>query len=141
MGILTPEVKWMSIKRWVTTTPGGIDLPPGSYLSIKRKETFVPLPNPHFEKTNFVLVMFPYGNVWSQKEPNVPIDEKWLFSELDGKTVFEWLAMKDAAFPLIGYFKACMKYMHDNKDQLWIHMKRRRKSTGSAVVNSEPLDQ
>lgn len=132
MGIKTPEVKWMSIKRWVTTTPGGIKLPPGTYFSIKRKEKFVPLPKPHFEKVEFVLVMFPYGNVWSQREPDVPIDEEWLFSDVDGMMILELLMRKDAAFPVRGYFKSCHEYMKNNQDQLWIHMKRRRKEINPA---------
>jgi len=127
MGIKTPEVKWMSIKRWVTATPGGVHLPPGVYLSIKRKEKFMAMPKPHFEKKEFILLMFPYGNVWSQKELDVPIDEEWMFSENCGMTVLEMLMRKDAAHPVHDYFKSCHDYMRDNQDQLWIHMKRRRK--------------
>lgn len=127
MSIKTPEVKWMSIKRWVTTTPGGVHLPSGVYLSIKRKEKFIAIPKPHFEKKEFILLMFPYGNVWSQKELDVPIDEEWMFSDTNGMTVLEQLMRKDAAHPVIGYFKSCLDYMQDNQDQLWIHMKRRRK--------------
>jgi len=133
MGIKTPEVKWMSIKRWVTTTPSGVRLPPGIYLSIKRKENFVALPKPHFEKKEFILLMFPYGNVWSQKEPDVPIDEDWMFSESDGTTILELLMRKDAAHPVRGYFRACHKYVQENQDQLWIHMKRRREEITSEL--------
>jgi hypothetical protein len=132
VGLKTPEVKWMSIKRWVTTTPGGVDLPPGVYFSIKRKETFCAIPKPHFEKKEFVLMMFPYGNVWSQREQDVPIDEQWLLSECGGKTVLELLMRKDAAFPVLGYFKSCLDYMRSNSDQLWIHMKRRRREINPA---------
>jgi hypothetical protein len=133
MGFKTPEVKWMSIKRWVTTTPEGVVLPPGVFLSIKRKEEFIPLPKPHFVKTEFVLLMFPYGNVWSQKAPDVPIDEEWIWStESDQKrTVFESLMMKDAANPIEGYFESCNEYMLNNPDQIGIHLKRKRKSEGS----------
>jgi hypothetical protein len=127
MGIKTPEVKWMSIKRWVTMTPGGICLPPGVYLSIKRKEKFVAMPKPHFEKKEFILLMFPYGNVWSQQELDVPISEDWMFSESKSMLILELLMRKDAACPIRGYFKSCHDYMRDNQDQLWIHMKRRRK--------------
>jgi hypothetical protein len=136
MGIKTPEVKWMSIKRWVTTTPGGIRLPPGVFFSIKRKENFVALPKAHFEKKEFVLLMFPYGNVWSQREPDVPIDEEWMFSESEGATILELLMRKDAARPVRGYFKSCFEYMKSNQDQLWIHMKRRRKEITSPAESS-----
>lgn len=132
----TPEVKLMSIKRWVTTTPGGIELPPGVFLSIKRKEKFVAIPKPHFEKVEFILLMFPYGNVWSQKEQDVPIDEEWMFSEVDGKTILEWLMRKDAANPVKGYFKSCLDYMENNSDQMWIHMKRRRKNIPTSLPES-----
>lgn len=131
MGNKAPEVKWMSIKRWVTTTPGGIHLPPGVYFSIKRKEKFMVLPKPHFEKKEFVLMLFPYGNVWSQRDEDVPIDEEWLMSEVSGMTVLELLMRKDAANPVRGYFKSCFDYMKNNRDQLWIHMKRRRKEITS----------
>ena len=50
MGYKAPEVKWMSIKRWVTTTPGGIHLPTGVYLSIKRSESIVAATEPRIEK-------------------------------------------------------------------------------------------
>lgn len=136
MGIKTPEVKWMSIKRWVTTTPEGVKLPVGVYFSIKRKEKFVPLPDPHFDKKEFVLMMFPYGNVWSQIEPDVPINEEWIMSENNGITVLEHLMQKDAAFPVNGYFASCFNYMQNNKDQLWIHMKRRRKEVISEPVST-----
>ncbi len=131
-GHKAPEVKWMSIKRWVTVTPSGIRLPPGVYYSIKRKEKFIAVPKPHFEKKEFVLMMFPYGNVWSQRELDVPIDEEWLMSDSGGMTILEWLMRKDAANPVRGYFKSCFEYMRNNQDQLWIHMKRRRKETTSA---------
>lgn len=128
MGLKTPEVKWMSIKRWVTTTPLGVVLPPGSFLSIKRKEEFVPFPKPHFSKKEFVLLMFPYGNVWSQRAPGVPIDEEWIWSFQSGRMVFESLMMKDAAHPVVGYFKSCYKYMLENPDQIGIHLKRKKRS-------------
>ena len=127
-GMKTPEVKWMSIKRWVTTTPSGVVLPPGVFLSIKRKEEFVPSPHPHFSKKEYVLLMFPYGNVWSQRAPDVPIDEQWAWSSVEGRMVFELHMMKDAAKPVRGYFQACHRYMSDNPDQIGIHLKRKRKS-------------
>jgi hypothetical protein len=127
MKIKTPEVKWMSIKRWVTTTPTGIVLPPGVYYSIKRKEEFSPVPLAHFIKKEYVVMMFPYGNVWSQKEPNMPITEEWLMSELNEKFILESLIMRDAAHPLIGYFESCQRFMIDNPDQIGIHLKRKRR--------------
>jgi hypothetical protein len=128
MKIKTPEVKWMSIKRWVTTTPEGIVLPAGVYLSIKRREVFVAQPNPHFEKKEFILMMFPYGNVWSMISMDVPITEEWLWSQAeDGKMIFEHLMRKDAARPIHGYFRSCREYMTSNPDQIGIHLKRKKK--------------
>lgn len=130
MGIKTPEVKWMSIKRWVTTTPAGIKLPAGVFLSIKRRENFVAIPKPFFEKKEFILLMFPYGNVWSQVSPDVPIDEDWVFSsDKNGMLMLEALMRKDAAHPVKEYFKSCHDYMTANPDQIGIHMKRRRKDS------------
>ncbi len=126
MKLKTPEVKWVSIKRWVSTTPSGIVLPEGCFLSIKRKESFVPYPTPHLEKRDFILVMFPYGNVWSQIEPENPITEEWLFSESGDKLMFERLIDKDALNPIQNYFKLCYDFMKDNPDQIGIHLKRKK---------------
>ena len=128
MKLKTPEVKWMSIKRWVTKTPNGVNLPPGVYLSIKRKEEFIALPQPYFSKKEFILMMFPYGNVWSQSSPDVPITEDWLWSETDGQLIFEALMLRDAARPINEYFKSCYGYMESNPDQIGIHLKRKRKT-------------
>lgn len=118
----------MSIKRWVTITPEQeITLPDGVYLSIKRKENFVPSPTPHFDKVEYVLLMFPYGNVWSQRKPEVPIDEPWLWQDAGGMTVLEALMRRDAAHPLSGYFASCRKYALDFPDQIGIHLKRKKK--------------
>jgi hypothetical protein len=127
MGLKTPEVKWMSIKRWVTTTPSGIELPEGVYYSVKRFEEYQSDPEPHFEKTQYILLMFPYGNVWSQISPGVPITEEWMWSMYQGKTMLERLIRKDAAFPIQGYFKAARDYMIKNPDQIGIHLKRQKK--------------
>jgi hypothetical protein len=126
MGIKTPEVKWMSIKRWVTTTPGGIVLPPGVYFSIKRREDFIALPKPCFEKKEFVLLMFPYGNVWSQVSPGIPITEDWMWTEVGGMLILEALIRRDAAYPVREYFKSCHTYMTEHPDQIGIHLKRRK---------------
>jgi hypothetical protein len=126
MGLKTPEVKWMSIKRWVTKTPEGVYLPDGTYLSIKRREEFSALPHPHFDKKEFILMMFPYGNVWSQMAPNSPITEEWMWSEIDEKSIFESLVERDAAMPIIGYFQSCYEFMNKNPDQIGIHLKRKR---------------
>ena len=129
----TPETKWMSIKRWVTMTPEAqITLPPGVYLSIKRKEEFVPSPSPHFDKKEYVLMMFPYGNVWSQQKPDVPITEEWLWQETGGMTILEALMRRDAAQPLPGYFASCHRYMIENPDQIGIHLKRKKKDSATA---------
>lgn len=127
MNMKTPEVKWMSMKRWVSTTPNGIILPEGVYLSIKRREEFMAFPEPHFSKVDFTVMMFPYGNVWSQVEPGIPITEEWLWSDVGGMLAFEALLKKDAAKPLHGYFSACEKFMSENPDQIGIHLKRKKK--------------
>jgi hypothetical protein len=129
MKIKTPEVKWMSIKRWVTSTPNGINLPDGVYLSIKRREFFIATPVPKIEKQEFILLMFPYGNVWSQRSLDVPIDEDWIFSKSsDGKLILESLMLKDASRPIQGYFESVYKYMTGNPDQIGIHMKRKKRA-------------
>lgn len=127
MGIKTPEVKWMSIKRWVSETPEGVKLPDGIYLSIKRKESFEALPSPRLVKVEFILMMFQYGNVWSQRAPDVPITEEWLWSNSGGMTIFEALVRKDAANPIKGYFASCLKFAAENPDQIGIHLKRQRR--------------
>lgn len=126
MGIKPLEVKWMSIKRWVGTTPGGINLPDGVFLSIKRKEEFIPFPDPRIEKKEFTLLMMPHGNVWSQRAPGIPMDEDWLWSDAGGMMVLEALMRRDAAKPVKGYFKSCHEYMLSNPDQIGIHLKRKR---------------
>jgi hypothetical protein len=128
-GIKTPETKWMSIKRWVTSSHDGVELPPGTFFSVKRHEKFVAMPNPHFAKTEYILLMFPHGNTWSQVSPGVPITEDWLWTEdPEGFLMFERLLMRDAAQPLKGYFERVHKYMVDNPDQIGIHLKRKRKT-------------
>jgi hypothetical protein len=135
--IKTPEVKWMSIKRWVTTTPAGLELPPGVFFSIKRREEFVPLPKAHFVKQEFVLMMFPYGNVWSQSAPDRPITEEWLFETAGEGLILEALMKKDAAFPVEGYFRGAhtlfrqedAKRKAGRSNILWIHTKRKDKAT------------
>lgn len=127
-GIKTFETKWVSIKRWLTTTSEGIELPPGVFFSIKRHEAFIPRPEPHFVKTEYILLMFPFGNTWSQIKVGVPITEEWLWSEEDGMLMFEHLMMKDAAEPLNGYFERVHEYMINNPDQIGIHLKRKKKS-------------
>ena len=128
MKLKTPELKWVSIKRWINITPMGITLPSGCYISIKRKEVFVANPTPHLEKKDFLLVMLPYGNVWSQIEPDVPITEDWLWSSYDGKLMFERLVDKDALNPIVNYYKSCFDFMNANPDQIGIHLKRKKKS-------------
>ncbi len=133
-GTKTPETKWMSIKRWMQSTPSGISLPDGVFYSIKRHEVFEPFPKPRFVKTPFVLLMFPYGNVWSSRAPNVPIDEDWLLSDHDGSLILERLMRKDAAYPLGGYFASVLRYMQDFPGQIGIHLKRRRQSQEGPVT-------
>lgn len=131
MGIKTPEVKWMNIKRWVTTTPAGIQLPPGVHFSIKRHEKYVGHPEPHFQKTQFILLIFPYGNVWSQTAPPekdefFPITENWMWTDQNGTLMLEHLLRRDAAFPVKSYFKMVYRYMTVHPDQIGIHLKRKR---------------
>ena len=130
--VKTPEVKWMNIKRWVTTTPLGVELPKGVYFSIKRHEHFVSLPEPHLEKTEFVLLLLPFGNVWSQTAPPSkdefhPIDEEWMWSEEGGIMMFERLVRRDAAEPVPGYFKRVLRFMEKHPDQIGIHLKRKKR--------------
>lgn len=133
MKIKTPEVKWMSIKRWVSSTQSGVNLPSGVFLSIKRHENYVPLPKPHIAKKEYTLLMFPYGNVWSQSSIGIPIDEDWLWSETaDKMLIFEALLRRDAAFPIQGYFKSCYEYMNNNPDQIGIHLKRKKRDEADA---------
>lgn len=126
MKIKTPEVKWVSIKRWVSVTPEGVTLPDGVFLSIKRREEYSVYPKPHFDKKVFTLLMFPYGNVWSMIAPDEPITESWLWSDNNGKIMLESLMMKDAAHPIKGYFESCKKYMEENPEQIGIHLKRKK---------------
>lgn len=125
--IKTPETKWISIKRWSTSTPSGVKLPPGVYYSIKRHEVFENIPEPKFVKTEFALILLPYGNVFSQIKPGVPITEEWLFEELEGKMMIERLMDKDAASPIPDYFKSVFNYMKKNPDQIGIHLRRKNK--------------
>ena len=127
MGYQAPEVKWMSIKRWVTVMDCGIKLPEGVFYSIKRHEMFdTNLTPPKFKKTEFILLMFPYGNVWSQREPGLPITDDWLLQEINGKLILEHLFLKDAAKPAIGYFESVYDYYKKNPDQIGIHLKRKK---------------
>ncbi len=138
-GVKTPETKWMSIKRWVTASGDGVELPPGSFYSVKRHERFAARPTPHFEKTTYILLMFPHGNCWSQVSPGVPITDEWLWTDDGEYTMFERLLMRDAAHPLPGYFERVHQYMLDNPDQIGIHLKRKRPlETAVADQTSEP---
>lgn len=129
MGYAAPEVKWINIKRWVTTTPSGFVLPEGVYYSIKRHEVFDAMSTPpRFVKTEFILLLFPYGNMWSQVLAGKPITEDWLFNEVDGKLILEHLMDKDAAHPVIDYFEKVYEYYVNNEDQIGIHLKRKKKS-------------
>jgi hypothetical protein len=117
----------VSLKRWIQTTPTGYTLPEGVYLSIKRREQFISRPIPHFEKGDYIILMFPYGNVWPLTETGKPITESWMFEMVGDKTNIEHLHDYDAAHPLVDYFGLCYKYMEENPDQIGIHLKRKRK--------------
>lgn len=122
----------MSIKRWVTISQDGVELPPGTFYSVKRQEKFVAAPSPHFAKTEYILLMFPHGNCWSQVSPGVPITESWLWQEEDGLLMFQRLLMRDAAQPLKGYFGRVHEFMVGNPDQIGIHLKRKKPSDSLA---------
>ncbi len=132
----TPEVKWISLKRWVTSTSSGIEFPPGTFLSLKRREDYVPFPKPHYVKLDYVLIMLPYGNVWSQKGQDQPISEEWLTESHDGVLVLESLLKRDAAHPVPDYMKTTYKLFQDEDAKrkagrpniLWIHTKRKDKA-------------
>jgi len=134
-GVKAIEVKWTSIKRWSSVLPCRIELPPGVFFSIKRREVFFAAPKPHYEKIEYGLVMLPYGNVWSQVGDSQPIVESWLLSDAeDGKLMIEHIMNKDAANPIIGYWKSAFeqwkkesKKQKEGKDNLlWIHTKRKK---------------
>ncbi len=143
--IKTPEVKWTSIKRWVTETPeAGVRLPEGVFYAVKRHETYVPAtPTPYFAKTEYVLIMFPFGNVWSQRETGVPITEQWLWEESDGMLILEKLIRKDAAKPLPGYFRKVYEMFRQEDEKrlagkehvLWVHLKRKKGQDPSSGPN------
>ena len=137
--IKTPEARWMSIRRWITSTPTGIELPEGVFYSVKRKEEYSALPSPRLNKTEYILWMFPYGNVWSQKENCDPMSEEWMFSDDDdGMLVIEHMILEDANIPVPGYFESVYSLFSDEKRKLdsgephmiGIHMKRKRKENG-----------
>jgi hypothetical protein len=135
----TPETKWISIKRWSNIASNGIRLPEGIFISVKRQEGFIAYPEPHFTKKEYILVMYPYGNVWSQQEPGVPITEEWLFSDKDGILILEALLKKDAAFPIKDYFKSCCNYMIKNPDQVGIHLKRKGKRMDEIEIENRKI--
>jgi len=123
----TPETKWVSLKRWIQTTPSGYKLPEGVFLSIKRKEVFVSTPTPHFEKIDHLILMFPYGNVWPLTDTGKPITEDYLLGQISGRPRLLDMMDHDAENPLTEYFKLCKEFMDQNPDQIGIHLKRKRK--------------
>jgi hypothetical protein len=123
----TPEVKWMSVKRWSQYSPSGIKLPDGVYLSVKRLETYAAYPAPELSKTEYIILMFRYGNVWSQYSSILPITEEWMWSKNQtGMSNFESLMKKDYSVPINNYTAVCYRYYVDNPDQMGIHLKRKR---------------
>ncbi len=124
----TPEVKWMSVKRWVTITPDNFCLPEGVFYSIKRKEEFKNDPKPKIIKCEYIIILLPYGNVFPCLEDGSQITDKWLFTEVNGKLNLETLIEYDAKNPLPDYFNQCYKYMIENPDQIGIHLKRQKSS-------------
>ncbi len=136
-GIKAPEVKWISIKRWVTDTPSGIKLPEGVYYSVKRQEKFFASPSPRFEKIEYVIIMAPNGNVILKNRLEEPLTEKDLWDvSSSGETYMEEILRKDKEKPIIGYIESCFKmYQIELEKQnsgkesvLWIHTKRKKKA-------------
>lgn len=134
-GMKTPELKWISVKRWVNISPtGSVPLPPGCYLSIKRRETFEAFPAPKFKKEDYMLVMLPYGNIVFTDLEGKPFEESYLWIESNGITNFESLLENDINNPLPGYFQSCYDYMQKNPDQIGIHLKRKKPSMSEDLV-------
>ncbi len=97
------EAKWISVKRWYTSL-GDIKMKPGSALAIKRKEEFIPTPEPMINKTNHVIVMLQNGNVHHSQLNRKPITEEWLLQvDCDGVSNLDKLVKSDALSPLPGY--------------------------------------
>jgi hypothetical protein len=130
LGHKTPELKWISVKRWVTLTPAGVTLPPGCYLSIKRRESFEAIPRPKFVKQDYILLLMPYGTVFFGDGEGRPLSEPdiWLQTG-SGRTYFEEMLEKDINNPLPGYFKTCHTYFANNPEQVGIHLKRKKSTT------------
>lgn len=118
------EAKWVSIKRWMNITASGIELPPGCYFSMRRKEGFEALPHPRLVKTDFVVLMFPFGNVFALNGSD-PITEDWMWTENNGKLNFELLHEKDSEEPLANYIMASYKHAIHHPELLGIHLKKR----------------
>lgn len=119
------EAKWVSIKRWMNFTAEGIELPTGCYFSMRRKEGFEALPHPRLVKTDYVVLMFPFGNVFSLNNGE-PITEEWLWSENNGKLNYEILHEKDSEEPLPGYIMSSYRYAIHHPELLGIHLKKRK---------------
>lgn len=119
------EAKWVSIKRWMNITASGVELPPGCYFSMRRKEGFEARPSPRLVKTDFIILMFPYGNVYSLNDGE-PITEEWMWTETNGKYNYEYLHAKDSEEPLNGYIMASYKYAIHHPELLGIHLKKRK---------------
>lgn len=119
------EAKWVSIKRWMNITASGIELPPGCYFSMRRKEGFEALPVPRLIKIDYVVFMFTYGNVVTLNDGE-PITEDWAWTETDGKMNYERLHEKDGMSPLPGYIISSYKYAMHHPELLGIHLKKRK---------------
>ena len=117
--------KWVSIKRWMNITASGIELPPGCYFSMRRKEGFEALPVPRLIKIDYVVFMFTYGNVVTLNDGE-PITEDWAWTVTDGKMNYERLHEKDGMNPLPGYITSSYKYAMHHPELLGIHLKKRK---------------
>jgi len=119
------ESKWVSIKRWMDMTSYGLELPSGCYFSMRRKEGFEAFPEPKLVKTDYVILMFPYGNVFAINGSE-PITEDWVWQEVEGKLNFERLYEQDSNNPLPGYIMTAYKYAMHHPELLGIHLKKRK---------------
>jgi hypothetical protein len=135
-GMKAPEVKWISIKRWISETSSGMKLPEGVFYSVKRQENFHAFPSPKFEKTEYVIIMTPNGNVTLKNREDEPLKEKDLWSQSEnGEMYIEEIIRKDSESPIRGYIESCyslfkseLEKENSGKDSiLWIHTKRKKK--------------
>jgi hypothetical protein len=135
LGMKTPEVKWISIKRWTSELPETqLTLPNGIFYSIKRLEEYEPNNGkPYLKKTEYFILLLPHGNICFMNVDSLPLNEVDFFKMINNKYYIESVIKNDIENPMKGYLKRC-KEMFDEEDLkrknnednlLWIHMKRK----------------